>query len=60
MAELIAMEQCLELLVQENRQNVIIKAESELIINSARRISWGMGPKKVSKHWRLIQVFQQI
>lgn len=55
-----AMEQCLELLVQDNRQNVIIEADSELIINTVKKISWGSEPKKVSKHWRLIQVFQRI
>ena len=46
--------------MQENRQNVIIEADSELIINSVKRISHGMEPEKVSKHWRLIQVFQRI
>eukprot|EP00253_Pinus_taeda_P010632 PITA_10632 len=60
MAELMALEQCLDFLEQDNRQNVIIEANSELIINSVKRISCGTEPKKVSKHWRLIQVFQRI
>lgn len=47
-------------MVQDNRKNVIIESNSELIINSVKRISWGMEPEKVSKHWRLIQVFQRI
>ena len=60
MAELMAMEQCLDLLKQENRQNVIVEADSELIIDSVKRISWGSKPEKVSKNWRLIQGLQWI
>eukprot|EP00253_Pinus_taeda_P034699 PITA_34699 len=48
MAEIMAMEQCLEFLVQENRQNMIIEAHSELVINSIKRISWGTTPEKTS------------
>jgi len=54
MAELMVMEQCLDLLKHENRQNVIVEADSELIINSVKMISWGTKPEKVSKNWRLI------
>lgn len=60
MAELMAMEQILEFLVEENRQNTIIEVDSEIVINSVRRISWGTRPKKSSSNWRLIQVFQRI
>lgn len=55
-----AMEQFLELLMQNNRQNVIVKADLELIINIVKKISWGSEPEKVSNHWRLILVFQRI
>eukprot|EP00253_Pinus_taeda_P001503 PITA_01503 len=60
MVELMAMEHCLEFLVQENYQNMIIEADSKLIINSVKRISWGMKPEKASRNWRLVQVFQWI
>ena len=60
LVELIAMEQCLEFLVQENRQNMIMEADSALVINSVKRISSGTKPKKASSNWRLIQVFQRI
>lgn len=36
MMELMAIEQCLEFLKQDNRSNVIIEADSELIINSVK------------------------
>lgn len=38
MAELMTMEQFLEFLVQENCQNTIIEANSELVINSVKRM----------------------
>lgn len=60
MAKLMALEQCLDFLKQDNLQNIIIEADSELIINSVKRICCGTEPKKVSSHWRLIQVFQRI
>eukprot|EP00253_Pinus_taeda_P006221 PITA_06221 len=60
MADSMAMEQCLEILVQENCQNMIIEADSELVINTVKRISWGTNPKKDSKNWRLNQIFQWI
>jgi len=46
LVELMAMEQCLDFLNQENRQNVIMEADSELIINSVMKIS---GQKKSQK-----------
>jgi len=55
-----ALEKFLDFQKQDNYQNVIIEAYSELIINSLKRISYAMALKKVSKHWRLIQVFQRI
>jgi len=50
MAKLMALEQCLEVLIQNNCQNVIIEADSELVINAAKRISNGTGSEKVTKH----------
>jgi len=49
MEELMALEQCLEFLKQDNLHNVIVEADSKLIINSVERICWGTEPKKVSK-----------
>lgn len=60
MAELMALEQSLEFLIQNNCQNVIIEADSELVINAAKRISNGTGPEKVTKQWRLTQVLHRI
>jgi len=60
MAELMALEQCLDYLKQDNFLNVVIEADSELVFNSVKRISCGIDPEKVSNHWRLIQVFQRI
>lgn len=60
MEELMALEQCLDFMEQDNYQNVIVEADSKLIINLAKTISCGTTPNKVSKHWRLIQVFQWI
>jgi len=56
MAELMALEQCLEIL-NSNSHNVIIEADSELIIREAQKICNGTAPDKVSKRWRLSQVF---
>ena len=50
MAELMAMEQCLDLMKHDNHQNVIFEDDSELIINLVKRISCGTMPEKVSKH----------
>ncbi len=55
MTELMALEQCLEILMESNLQNTIIKADSELIINSVKKICNGSAPEKVSKHSRLLQ-----
>lgn len=54
MLELLALEQCLKILKRNNIQNVIIEVDSELIIKSVKRISYGTEPKKVSKYWRLL------
>jgi len=42
MAELMALEQCLEILKNDNLQNIIIEANSELIINSVKRTCCGL------------------
>ena len=60
MAELMALEQCLEILIESNLHNTIIEADSELVINAAKKICNGTKTRKVSKHWRLSQVFQHI
>lgn len=48
MAELMAMELCLEILLKYNIQNVIIEADSELVINSVKRINVGTALEKIS------------
>lgn len=53
MSEILVMEHCLEFLLHDNQHNVIVEADFELIINSAKKISWGMALEKVSKNWRL-------
>lgn len=60
MAELLELDQCLEILVEENLQNANIEAESEFIIRVAKKIHNGTSPDKVSKHWKLLQVFFRI
>lgn len=60
MAELRALEQCLEILKNDNLENIIIEAYFELIINLVKRICCGSTPEKVSIHWRLFQVYQRI
>ena len=54
MVELMALEQCLEILIESNSHNVIIEADLELVINVAKNICNGKAPGKVSKHWRLL------
>jgi len=54
MLELLALEQCLEILVEANLQNDIIEADLELIIRAAKKIHNGTLPDKVSKHWKLL------
>ena len=51
MAKLMAMELCLEILLKHNIHNVIIEADSELVINSVERINVGASPKKILEHW---------
>lgn len=50
MAEIMAMEHCSEFLLLDNRHNVIVEADSELIINSVKKISWRTASEKVSKN----------
>ena len=54
MAELMALEKCLEILIESNLHDTIIEVDSELIINSVKKISNGITPERVSKHWRLL------
>lgn len=60
MAKLLALEQCLEIMVEANLQNVIIEADSELTIKAAKRIHNGTSSDKVSKHWKLMHIFHRI
>ena len=50
MVELMALEQCLEILMDSNLHNTIIESDSELIINSVKKICNGSAPEKVLKH----------
>lgn len=50
MAEIIALEQCLKILVKSNSHNVIVEVDSELIIRAANKICNGTSSDKVSKH----------
>lgn len=54
MGKLMALEQCLEILIKSNLHNAIIEVDSELIINEAKKICNGEALGKVSKHWRLL------
>jgi len=60
MAELMAMEHCLEILRVSNLHNTLFEGDSKLIINSIKRNGNGSAPEKVSRHWRLQQVYQRI
>lgn len=60
MVELMAMEHCLEILRDSNLHNIIIEVDSKLIINLVNKIGNGSTPDKVSRHWRLLQVYQRI
>jgi len=60
MAELMALEKCLETLMESNLHNAIIEADFELVINVTKKMCNGMTLGKVLKHWRLLQVFQCI
>lgn len=55
-----ASEQCLDYIKKDNCVNVVIEVDSELVINSIKRIGCGKELEKFSNHWRLIQVFQRI
>ena len=48
-----ALEQCLEILMESNLHNAIIEADSKLVINAAKKMCNGTTPGKVLKHWRL-------
>jgi len=56
MAELMALEQCLELLKLNHSSNVLIEVDSDISINAIKKISYGTTPERVSKQWILIQV----
>jgi len=60
MAELMAIQQGLEILMNYDLHNTIIEADSELTINLVKRINTGTTPNKVSNHWRISQVFHQV
>jgi len=60
MAELLALDQYMEILVEANLHNVIIEEDLDLVIKGAKRIQNGTSPDKVSKHWQLLQVFHCI
>lgn len=60
MAELMALKQCLEILRDSNLHNTIIETNFELIIHLVKKICYGSTPDKVSRHWRLLQVYQRI
>ena len=60
MAEFMALEQSLEILIDSNLHNAIIEVDSELIINSVKNICNGTTPENFSKCWRLLQVYQRI
>lgn len=60
MAKLMALDQFLEILVDLNSHNVIIEADSELIIKATKKMCNGTTLENVSKHWRLSQVFHRI
>jgi len=53
MAELMALERCLEISVDSNSHSVIIEADLELIIRATKKICNVTSPDKVLKHWRL-------
>jgi len=60
MVELMDLEQCLEILMDSNSQNFIIEANLELITRATKKICNGSSLDKVSKQWRLSQVFHRI
>lgn len=60
MAELMSMELCLDILIEYNIHNAIIKVDSKLIVNLVKRIGSNTSPDKVSSHWGLLQVYHRI
>lgn len=55
-----AWEQRLDLLRKDNCCNMIVEANLELVINLMKRINSTIALENVSKHWKLIGVFQRI
>lgn len=55
-----ALERGIEILMEGNLHNAIIEANSKLVINVAKKMCNRKAHGKVSKHWRLSQVFQHI
>jgi len=55
-----ALEQCLEFLIQNHHSNVIVEADSEITINTVKRINGCSQLERVSNHWKLMQVYQII
>jgi len=49
MAEIMALEQILEILKDLNHHNTINEADSKLIINLVKKIRYGWAPDKVSR-----------
>lgn len=54
MAELMETKLLLEILLKCKIHNVIIEADSELVINSVEWISVGAALEKISGHWRIL------
>lgn len=46
--------------METNLQNVIIEANSDLVIKAVKKIQNGTSRDKVSRHWKLLQVFYRI
>ena len=59
MVELMALEQCLEILIESNLYNTIIEADSEFTINLVN-IGNDTILEKLSNHWWILQVYQHI
>lgn len=57
MPDLMAVEQCLEILIELNLHNTTIEADSELIIKVVKWLSTRTAPDKVLIHWRLLQLY---
>lgn len=57
MGELMAIKQGLEILIDHNLHNTITEEDSELKINSIKRIGTGKTPEKFSHHWILSNIY---